>query len=75
MTQTNSEERARVLRRANAAFARGDVEEAVRLTQSVPLLPEEARAAKQAFGVEWLRESGFNLTAAEEAYGKDWLLS
>ena len=39
----------------------------------VPLAPHLAMAAKEVFGVDYVRNSGFNLYEAEEKYGKDWL--
>lgn len=74
MTPENQKKRSELVKMALAAQAKGDTDEYTRLMMLVPILPEEARAAKQAFGAEWLRNSGFNLSAVEEAYGKDWLL-
>lgn len=74
MTEKEQQERKSLLKLYREALARGDKEEAARVMKLVPILPEEARAAKRAFGIEWLRTSGLNFSAAERAYGKDWFL-
>jgi hypothetical protein len=60
--------------KVNEAIAANNLDEATRLTKLIPMVPEIAKAAKEALGAEYLRQSGFNLSAAEAAYGKDWLL-
>jgi hypothetical protein len=51
----------------------GKPEEAMRLNKQVPLPPWLAKTLKEKVGVDYLRESGWNLSEAEEAYGQDWL--
>jgi hypothetical protein len=51
----------------------GKHEEALRVGKQVPLAPHLARAAKEMMGVDYLRQSGWNLSDAEAEYGKDWL--
>lgn len=43
------------------------------LYKQVPLSPEVAMAFKEGFGSDFMRNNNFNLSAAEEAYGPDWL--
>jgi hypothetical protein len=51
----------------------GKAEEAMRLSKSIPLEPWMAKHLKEKVGVDYLRQSGWNLSAAEAEYGKDWL--
>ena len=67
-------EQEKIFDRVNDAIAADDMEEVVRLMKLLPMEPELARAAKEVLGADYLRNSGFNLSAAEEEYGKDWLL-
>lgn len=55
------------------AMLAGKWDEAKDLMKHIPLVPEVANAAKQAFGDEYLKQSGFNLSAAEKAYGNGWI--
>jgi hypothetical protein len=43
------------------------------MIQHYPLPPYLAEFAKSHFGVDFLIEGGFNLSEAEEEFGKDWL--
>lgn len=69
----NKEESIRLAQLIDAARARGDEEEATRLIRSIPIAPRTAALLKQMWGAEELIASGYNLSAAEAAYGKDWL--
>jgi hypothetical protein len=51
----------------------GKQEEAMKLSKSIPLLPWMAEWYKKYIGVEYLRNSGWNLSAAEAEFGTDWL--
>ncbi|MBQ4132966.1 MAG: hypothetical protein IJD04_04435 [Desulfovibrionaceae bacterium] len=51
----------------------GNKEETLKLKMKLPLAPHLAKAAKKLWGKEFLLTSGFDLSAAEVAYGKDWL--
>ncbi len=55
------------------AFDCGDEERAMRIARQFPLAPSVARAVKNAMGAEFLRRSGFDLSQAEKAFGKDWM--
>jgi hypothetical protein len=39
----------------------------------IPLEPWAAKLMKKQIGVDWLRNSGYDLSLAEAKYGKDWL--
>jgi hypothetical protein len=51
----------------------GKEEEAMRLSKTIPLEPWLAKHLKDRVGVDYLRQSGWNLSEAEKAYGPDWL--
>ena len=57
----------------DAALEAGDMERFMELSKQAPLPPEVANAFKFGFGAEYMKNCGFNLSAAEEKYGKDWL--
>lgn len=73
MSTLTKEERFDIVVQANAASAAGNYEEAHRLTARLPLAPHLAMAAKEVMGKAFLLESGYDLSEAEAAYGKDWL--
>lgn len=66
-----------VLEQMNAAIAAGNVEQATELMVKAqyPLPLSVAEAAKEALGIEFLLEGGFNLSEAVAAHGQDWLTS
>jgi hypothetical protein len=51
----------------------GKTKEADRLARSIPLPPWLAEWYKKYVGVEPLKNGGWNLSEAEEAFGRDWL--
>jgi hypothetical protein len=51
----------------------GDEEGYSRLIRSIPMPPYLAKIYKEKVGVEEFMESGWNLSEAEAAFGKDWL--
>jgi hypothetical protein len=51
----------------------GKIEEADRLERSIPLPPWLAEWGKKYMGADFLINGGWNLSAAEEAFGRDWL--
>lgn len=56
-----------------AAAKAGDIEEQERLLHELPLHPRIAKVAKSIYGPEKLVKQGFNLNAAIEVFGDDWL--
>lgn len=74
LTGLSIEELEEISQLISEARARGDEEEASRLIMSrIPLPPHSAALLKEMWGAEQLKNSGFNLNAAEAEYGKDWL--
>ncbi|GHT52348.1 hypothetical protein AGMMS49982_12310 [Bacteroidia bacterium] len=51
----------------------GHLEEAERVWKQIPLVPHVAKWCKEMLGVEALLQMGYDLSEAEEEYGKDWL--
>jgi hypothetical protein len=51
----------------------GKLEEATRLRRSIPIEPWLAEWGKKYMGADFLINGGWNLSEAEEVYGKDWL--
>jgi hypothetical protein len=51
----------------------GKLEEADRVWKQVPLAPYLAKWCKDMIGPDFLTQNGFNLSEAEEEYGKEWL--
>ena len=62
-----------ILNKAVELEKQGKDDEAMRLTMTIRLDPWLAKHYKDWGGADALRQSGWNLSAAEEAYGKDWL--
>jgi hypothetical protein len=71
MPKFTPEQELEIIEQSTAAAARGDEEEAMRITQQMPLVPWLAKALKEIFGKEYLE--GWDLSEAEAVYGKDWL--
>ena len=63
-----------ILAQVNAAIASDNIDNAVELAKLLPMPPELAKAAKEVLGSDFLLHAGFNLSAAEQEYGQDWLL-
>lgn len=66
------EEKCRLYELAEEAEKRGDLTEADRILQSIPLTINVARIAKNVLGKEYIENSSLNFSEAEEAYGRDW---
>ncbi len=75
MAKYTHEETLDILLRSKAARRRGDVAEASRLSRLPLLAPHLAKSLKEVIGPDALLKEGFDLSEAEEAYGKDWLYS
>lgn len=58
---------------SHAAGAAGDEETAWAWLQKAEHPADSLLFMKHIHGAEYVRNSGFNLKPAEEAYGKDWL--
>lgn len=75
MKERSHNETLDILSLAHAAFEKGDTASYVKISQQLPLAPHLAVAAKEIFGVDYLLNSGFDLSEAEACYGKNWLNS
>jgi hypothetical protein len=51
----------------------GDEEGAMRLMKTVPMPPYLAKVMKEKVGVDYLINSGWNLSEAEAKFGTNWL--
>ena len=71
-TMTLSEKLA-ISNKACAMWDAGDKEGCERLTKTIPLPPYIAKVMKEKVGVDYLLNSGWNLSEAEAKFGSDWL--
>jgi hypothetical protein len=67
------EEELAIALRAVELRKQGKVEESMALQKQLPLPPYLAMFGKKYFGAECLIKTGWNLSAAEEEFGPDWL--
>jgi hypothetical protein len=51
----------------------GDEEGYMRLMKTVPMPPYLAKVMKEKVGVDYLKNSGWNLSEAEAVFGNNWL--
>lgn len=73
MSELSREEKLDILEKALEARKCGDNEEAARWSKKIPLAPHLAMVAKDIMGKDFLIKNEYNLSAAEEAYGRNWL--
>lgn len=71
MSQLTHEEKMDIITQSLEAAKVGNYEEEERLIKLMPMAPWLAKATKEIFGTEYL--AGWDLSAAEAEYGKDWL--
>lgn len=71
MSHLTHEEKMNIITQSLEAARVGNYEEEERLIKQMPMAPWLAKAAKEIFGAEHL--AGWDLSAAEAEYGKDWL--
>ncbi|GAB7140184.1 hypothetical protein RsTz2092_01320 [Deferribacterales bacterium RsTz2092] len=50
----------------------GKKDEAMALSKTIPVSLSVAKAMKMAFGGDYVKNSGFNLSEVEAVYGKEW---
>ena len=62
-----------VLDRLIEAFARGDREAQRRAEAQLAPSAEVLMRAKRVMGSDWLRRQAYDMSRAEEAYGRNWL--
>ena len=68
-----NEEKTDLLEQINIARQSDNMEKFLELSKKMPVPPLVAMAYKEGFGADFVANSGFNLSEAEQAYGKDWL--
>lgn len=69
----SNKRRKEIAKQVIIAMRSGNEELADKLTMQVPLDLPTARVLKHDWGVERLKNSGFNLDDVVKAYGKEWL--
>jgi hypothetical protein len=67
------EEKLAITNKAFELLDAGDKEGYMRLMKSAPMPPYLAKVMKEKVGVDYLINSGWNLTEAEAEFGADWL--
>ncbi len=73
MAKMTREEEFKIIQEIRRLDAEGKHEEAYELRYKLPLPPHLAMALKETVGSDELKNSKFDLSEANEAYGKDWL--
>ena len=74
MSQTMTiDEKLSISNKACALWNAGDKEGCERLTKTIPMPPFLAKIMKEKVGVDYLINSGWNLSEAEAKFGSDWL--
>jgi hypothetical protein len=69
----SEKEKAAITVRAFALSEDGKEDEAMALFKSLPMPPFLAKVMKEKVGVDYLVNSGWNLSEAEVAFGQGWL--
>jgi hypothetical protein len=62
-----------ISRKAFALRDAGKVEEARAMAKTIPMSPWMAKVFKEKKGLDFLLGMGWNMSAVEDAYGKEWL--
>ena len=74
MQQTMTlKEKSAISNKACALWDAGDKEGYERLTKTIPLPPYLAKVIKEKVGVDYLLNSGWNLSEVEAEFGSVWL--
>lgn len=73
MAKLTMEEKAKIIRASLDASDAGDKEEELRLLRLLPMAPHLAMAAKEVYGVDYVKNSGWDLSDANEEFGNGWL--
>lgn len=63
----------RIQQEASSAFQRGDMDEYVRISKTLPIDAKVAKAFKQTYGKDFILNSGYDLTEANLEWGEGWL--
>lgn len=67
------DEKLAISNKACALWNAGDKEGCERLTKTIPMPPYLAKVMKEKVGIDYLKNSGWNLSEAEAKFGSDWL--
>jgi hypothetical protein len=73
LTKMTDEEVDAIMDEASKALDRGDEGSYFQILLKAPLDPGQADVLKQYKGIKGLIASGFNLSAAVDTYGEEWL--
>ena len=74
MPQTMTlDEKLAISMKACALYKAGDEEGASRVIRTAPMPPYLAKVAKKTMGADFLINGGYNLSEAEEEFGRDWI--
>jgi hypothetical protein len=67
------DEKYAILNKAFTLSEAGDREGYMRLMKTIPMPPYLAKVMKEKVGVDYLKNSGWNLSEAEAEFGNNWL--
>jgi len=67
------DEKLAISNKACALSAAGDEDGYSRLMRTIPLPPYLAKIGKEKLGVDFIKNSGWNLSEAEAEFGSNWL--
>ena len=67
------DEKLAISMKASEAWHSGDKEGFSRIIRTAPMPPYLAKIYKEKIGVDFLLNSGWNLSEAEAEFGSDWL--
>ncbi|MDR1921925.1 MAG: hypothetical protein LBS31_09345 [Candidatus Adiutrix sp.] len=73
MAKLTLEEEAEIIRASLEASDAGDHDEEMRLLKMLPMAPHLVMAAKEIYGAEYVRNSDWDLSEANEEFGDGWL--
>ncbi len=68
----SDEEKSRIMQEARIVEAQGDIEEARRIRNKIPVNPVLANEMKMVVGVGMLRKIGCNFADVIKMYGEEW---
>ena len=67
------DERLSIINKAFVLMKAGDEDRGVRLMKTTPLPPYLAKVVKDKLGLEFLLNTGWNMSDVEAEYGSEWL--
>jgi len=66
---------AAIMAQVNAAMEAGQMEKVIELVKTMPLSLSVAEVTKDALGIDFLLDNGFDLSEAVAEHGQEWLTS